>query len=106
MNYGLVLRNPLRFLNTRVYSWRGRKLYAYLFFAGLVEDFCFLFWIFLASRGMILPVMLFVYLWSSVRDSYYSIPSEVWQDPKTRRFEKLGSALGAGLSLYLFPLTS
>jgi hypothetical protein len=104
MDYVAALRSPLRKFNTRVYHWRGRKLYAYLFFSGFVEDFCFLFWIFLASRGMIFPVMLFVYLWSSVRDSYYAIPTEVWQDPQTRRFEKLGSALGAGVSLYFFPL--
>ena len=105
MEYVLsVLRSPFRWLNTSVHDWRGKKLYTYLFFSGFVEDFCFLFWIFLASRGMILPVMLFVYVWSSVRDSDYAIPTEVWQDPRTRRFEKLGSALGAGVSLYFFPL--
>jgi hypothetical protein len=96
--------NILRTFNKRVYELRGKQLYAYLFFAGLVEDFCFLFWIYLASQGMIIQVMIFVYLWTSIRDSYYSIPTEVWQDPNTRRFEKLGSALGAGSSLYLFPI--
>lgn len=94
----------LKLWNMRIYEWRGWKLNTYLFLSGAAEDFCFMFWLFLATKGLILPVIIFVYFWSSLKDSYYAIPASVWQDPNTRRFEKLGSAVGAGLSLYLFPL--
>ena len=83
---------------------RGWPLYVMLFFAGFIEDFAYLGWLSLATHGYVITTAVFVYLWHSLHDLYYSIPNTVWQDKRTRRAEKLGSALGAGLSLYLFPL--
>ena len=87
----------------KLWELRGWRLNLALFTTGLLEDFFFIGYMLLANAREYLWVMPFVYLWQSMHDSYYGIPSEVWQLPNTRRFEKLGSTIGAGLSLYLFP---
>lgn len=88
----------------KLWEYRGWKLYAVLFALGFIEDFAYMLWLALATHGNLLAVGIFVYIWSTGHDLYYSIPSEVWQDKRTRRAEKFGAASGAVISLWLFPL--
>jgi hypothetical protein len=87
----------------RIWEWRGPKLWAALFMIGAAEEFMYIGWLALATRGEIVWVMIFLYIWQSMHDVYYTIENSVWQDPNTRRAEKIGSMLGGGLSLILFP---
>lgn len=92
--------------NLKIWEWRGPKLWLALFLVGAVEEFMYIGWLALATRGEILLVMIFLYAWQSMHDWYYCLTPDLWQDPKTRRAEKLGSVFGGGLSLLIFPFST
>jgi hypothetical protein len=89
----------------KLWELKGTPLYIALFLIGFAEDFCYMLWLSMATRGYILPVIVFVYFWQSLHDIYYTLDASTWRDANTRRAEKLGSALGAGCSLLLFPFS-
>jgi len=86
-----------------LWEMQGWRLRSALFAIGFVEDFCYLTYLQLAVRGYVLPVIVFVYLWQSLHDIYYTLGPDAWRDRWNRRAEKAGSALGAGVALWVFP---
>jgi hypothetical protein len=79
-----------------------------LFFMGFLEYFFYVANITLITSDVELlfkipPVMMLTYVWDSSHDIYYTLGVDIWKDKLTRRYEKIGSCLGAGVSLWLFP---
>jgi hypothetical protein len=87
----------------KLWELKGWKLHAALFTTGFLEDICFVVYLVLVQRGEWVWVMFFVYAWQSMHDLYYCLDQSQWRDTKLRRFEKIGSALGAAFTVKFFP---
>lgn len=81
-----------------------RKTRLLFFISGFLEDFFYIAWISLALHQMILPVIIFVFIWQYMRSLYFLVPQELIAGRGVVFWENLGNALGAGISLMILPM--
>lgn len=90
----------------KMYELPKPQLRLVLFLMAFIEYGFHILWVSLivsSNENRVLYGMVVTLFWDTMHDSYYTLGTDTWRDVWTRRSEKLGSCLGAGVSLYLFP---